>query len=217
MAASGESVVKKKNVPKKMKKEAVNFDNLTAEQVGKFFPIRIVPYNPDWKILFEQEKELIKRALGEDVALNVEHFGSTSVEGLDSKPTIDIIVEVSNLIDELKQHITQELGTIGYGNMHNAETENKMTFGKGYDENYIFNQSYHIHIREKGNTPQEEIYFRDYLRQNSNVRDKYAELKYSLAEKHQFNREDYTHAKTEFIMRIIELQRENMIADEKNG
>ena len=153
-----------------MKKETVNFDNLTAEQVGKLFPIRIVPYNPDWKILFEQEKELIKRALGEDVALNVEHFGSTSVEGLDSKPTIDIIVEVSNLNDEMKQHITQELETIGYGNMHNSEKENKMTFGKGYDERYIHNQNYHIHIREKGNTPQEEIYFRDYLRQNSKAR-----------------------------------------------
>jgi len=36
-----------------MKSEKINFDNLTAEQVGKLFPIRIVPYNPDWKILFE--------------------------------------------------------------------------------------------------------------------------------------------------------------------
>ena len=200
-----------------MKKETVNFDNLTAEQVGELFPIRIVPYNSDWKIIFEQEKELIKRALGEDVALNIEHFGSTSIEGLDSKPTIDIAVEVSNLNDEMKQHITKELGAIGYGNMHNVEKENKMTFGKGYDENYIFSQTYHIHIREKGNTPQEEIYFRDYLRQNSNVRDKYAELKYSLAEKHRFNREDYTHAKTEFITRITKRKRENIATDEKNA
>ena len=194
----------------------VNFDNLTAEQAGELFPIRIVPYNPDWKILFEQEKELIKRALAENVVLSVEHFGSTSVAGLAAKPTIDIIVEVSKLSDEVKQYITQGLKTIGYRNMHNAEKENKMTFGKGYDESYIFTQTYHIHIREKGNTPQEEIYFRDYLRQNSNIRDKYAKLKYSLAEKHQFNREDYTNAKTEFIARITEQQKKNIITDEKN-
>jgi len=187
-----------------MKKDTVNFDNLTAEQIGKLFPIRIVAYNPEWKMLFKQEMELIKRTLGEDVALNIEHFGSTSVEELAAKPTIDIIVEVSKLNDEIKKYITQKLKMIGYGNMYNAEKENKMTFGKGYDKNYNCNQTYHIHIREKGNTQQEEIFFRDYLRRNPDARDKYAELKYSLAERYQYNREDYTNAKTEFIMKITE-------------
>ena len=183
----------------------MNFDNLTAEQIGELFPIQIVPYNPDWKTLFEQEKKLIERALGEDTALNIEHFGSTSVVGLAAKPTIDIIVEVPNLNNEIKQYITQRLKTISYGNMYSAEKEKKMTFGKGYDKSYIYTQTYHIHIREKGNTPQEEIYFRDYLRQNPDVRDKYAELKYLLAEKHRFNREDYTNAKTGFIMEITQI------------
>ena len=194
-------------------KEKVDFDNLTAEQVGKLFPIQIVPYNPNWKTLFELEKVLIKRVLGEAIVLNVEHFGSTSVVGLASKPTIDIIIEVSKLSIATKQYITQELGAIGYRNMYNAEKDNKMTFGKGYNENYINTQTYHIHIREKGNTPQEEIYFRDYLRQNLDARDKYAELKYSLAEKHQFNREDYTHAKTDFIIKITEQQRKNKMTN----
>jgi len=194
-------------------KEIVDFDNLTAEQVGKLFPIQIVPYNPNWKTLFELEKVLIKRVLGKAIVLNVEHFGSTSVVGLASKPTIDIIIEVSKLSIATKQCITQELGAIGYRNMYNAEKDNKMTFGKGYNENYINTQTYHIHIREKGNTPQEEIYFRDYLRQNLDARDKYAELKYSLAEKHQFNREDYTHAKTDFIIKITEQQRKNKMTN----
>ena len=194
-------------------KEIVDFDNLTAEQVGKLFPIQIVPYNPNWKTLFELEKVLIKRVLGKAIVLNVEHFGSTSVVGLASKPTIDIIIEVSKLSIATKQCITQELGAIGYRNMYNAEKDNKMIFGKGYNENYINTQTYHIHIREKGNTPQEEIYFRDYLRQNLDARDKYAELKYSLAEKHQFNREDYTHAKTDFIIKITEQQRKNKMTN----
>ena len=185
-----------------MKTEKINFDNLTAEQIGKLFPIRIEPYNPDWTILFEQEKILITNVLCENVPLNIEHFGSTSVEGLASKPTIDILVEVSKLSNEIKQTITKKLETIGYGNMYNSEKDNKMTFGKGYDENYSRTQSYHVHIREKGNSPHDEILFRDYLRQNSNIRDKYAELKYALTEKHQFNREDYTQGKTEFIKRI---------------
>ncbi len=185
----------------------MNIDNLTAEQIGKLFPIRIVPYNPDWKMFFEQEKALIINVLGEDMPLNVEHIGSTSIVELAAKPTIDILVEVSKLTEEIKQIITKKLESIGYGNMQNAEKENKMTFGKGYDMNNVCTQTYHIHIREKGNTPQDEIYFRDYLCQNPDVRDEYAKLKYALAEKYQFNRENYTQAKTGFIMRITELQK----------
>jgi GrpB-like predicted nucleotidyltransferase (UPF0157 family) len=182
----------------------MNFDTLTAEEAGKLFPIRIVPYNPDWEMLFEKEKALIAGVLGEDLALHIEHFGSTSVTGLAAKPTIDILVEVPNLSDKIKQIITRKLETAGYGNMHNSERANKMTFGKGYDENTIDAQTYHVHIREKGNTPQEEIYFRDFLRQNSDIRDEYAKLKYALAEKHKYNREDYTQAKTAFITKITE-------------
>lgn len=183
------------------------YDNLTAEQVGKLFPVRIVPYNPEWKNIYEQEKALITGVLGDDIMLNIEHFGSTSVEGLAAKPTIDILVEVSRLTDELKQAVTQKLGIIGFGNMDNAEKENQMTFGKGYDENDICSQTCHVHIREKGNNPHDEIYFRDYLRQNDDARDRYAKLKYALAEKYQFNREDYTNGKTDFIVQITEQQK----------
>jgi GrpB-like predicted nucleotidyltransferase (UPF0157 family) len=83
--------------------EKINLDNLTAEQVGQLFPIKIEPYNPDWTALFEQEKALITEVLGEDMAHGVEHIGSTSVAGLAAKPTVDILVEVPNLNDEIKQ------------------------------------------------------------------------------------------------------------------
>ena len=181
-----------------------NFDNLTPEQIGKLFPIQIVPYNPNWKVLFEQEKALLMEVLGKDMAINVEHFGSTSIEGLAAKPTIDILVEVSNLNNEIKQIITEKLEKIGYGNMYNAEKEKEMTFGKGYDKSSVNLQTYHVHIGEKKDMPQDEIFFRDYLRQNPDTRDEYAKLKYKLAEKYQFNREDYTKAKTEFIVKITE-------------
>ena len=213
-----------KDIILKMKADKINFDSLTAEQIGKLFPIRIVPYNPFWKMLFEQEKVLITESLGENVALSIEHFGSTSIVGLAAKPTIDIMVEVSKLSDELKIDITKKLESIGYGNMYNAEKDNKMTFGKGYDEfetepnveNQTCTQTYHLHIREKGDLPQDEIYFRDYLRLNVDACDEYARLKYDLAEKHRFNREEYTQAKTGFITKYTELQKKNELR-EKNG
>lgn len=190
-----------------MKTGPFNLDDLTPEQIGKLFPVRVVPYNPNWKTLFEQEKALITNTLSGLKVLNVEHFGSTSVIGLAAKPTIDILVEVQHLSKNLKQSITKMLGTIGYGNMQNTDGENKMTFGKGYDKGDVDIQTYHVHIREKSIKPQDEIYFRDYLRQHPNVRDEYSRLKYELAEKYQFNREDYTQAKTDFIKRVTELQK----------
>ncbi len=141
-----------------MKAKKNSFDNLTAEQIGKLFPIRIVPYNPKWKVLFEQEKVLLAEILRENRILHIEHIGSTSVDGLAAKPTIDILVEVSNLSNDIKQGITEKLETIGYENMHNSEKKNKMTFGKGYDLNSICTQTYHVHIRERGSTLQDEIY-----------------------------------------------------------
>ena len=42
-----------------MNTEKVNFGGLTAEQAGKLSPVQVVLYNPDWKILFEQEKDWI--------------------------------------------------------------------------------------------------------------------------------------------------------------
>jgi len=200
-----------------MKIEKNNFDNLTAEQIGKLFPIRIVPYNPDWERLFEQEKALITGVLGKEWILNVEHIGSTSVMGLAAKPTIDILVEVPNLNDETKQSIIEKLETIGYGNMYNAERTNKMTLGKGYDEHYLSTQCYHVHVREKCNVPQDEIYFHDYLRCNADACAEYAKLKYTLAEKYQFNREAYTLAKTEFITKITRAAKENEYNEQKNA
>ncbi|MDR2979749.1 MAG: GrpB family protein [Bacteroidales bacterium] len=91
--------------------------------------------------------------------------------------------------------------------MRNAEQERKMTFGKGYGVNLDSTQTYHIHIRQQGDTPQDEIYFRDCLHRHPDIRNEYERLKYALAEKYQLNREDYTQAKTGFIRKITEIEK----------
>ena len=71
--------------------------NLSREDLGKLFPIEVVPYNADWTIHFEKEKELLAETLGFLVPLRIEHFGSTAVPGLSSKPIIDILIEIPTL------------------------------------------------------------------------------------------------------------------------
>jgi GrpB-like predicted nucleotidyltransferase (UPF0157 family) len=57
--------------------------------------INIEKYNPDWKKMFEAEKQLISATLFGEYA-EIEHIGSTAVEGLGAKPVIDIMVGLTN-------------------------------------------------------------------------------------------------------------------------
>jgi GrpB-like predicted nucleotidyltransferase (UPF0157 family) len=59
----------------------------------------IVPYNPDWPRRYQDLSTAIRAALG-DVAMDVEHVGSTSVEGLAAKDIVDIDLTVADPRDE---------------------------------------------------------------------------------------------------------------------
>ena len=157
-------------------------DHLSAEQIGKIFPIEVVPYRKQWETLYNNEKELIVHTLGNLVEINIEHIGSTSVYGISAKPIIDILIEIPLLTSETKKTITPKLREINYENMSNAEQEKRMTYGKGYDLHNPKKQKFHLHVREKCDDFQDEIYFRDYLRQNSDALKKYEILKTDLAE-----------------------------------
>ena len=49
----------------------------------------VLPYDEKWKRDFITIKDELTEALG-DMAITIEHVGSTSVEGLAAKPIIDI-------------------------------------------------------------------------------------------------------------------------------
>ena len=61
--------------------------------------IELVPADPAWPDRFAVERDAIVDALAE-VAVRVEHVGSTSVPGLAAKPTIDIVLCVPDSTDE---------------------------------------------------------------------------------------------------------------------
>lgn len=50
-------------------------------------PVRVVvvPHDPDWARLFEEEAARVAAAMG-DTVLAIHHIGSTSVAGLAAKP-----------------------------------------------------------------------------------------------------------------------------------
>lgn len=62
-------------------------------------PVEIVPADPRWPEVFARLACRVRNALGE-LALDVEHIGSTSVPGLPAKPVVDIDLIVPNSADE---------------------------------------------------------------------------------------------------------------------
>src|ERR1051326_7868006 len=69
----------------------------TASNDNHAAPVQIVPYDPLWPALFDQERELLARTLAPWLVGAIEHIGSTAVPGLAAKPVIDITVAGKNL------------------------------------------------------------------------------------------------------------------------
>ncbi|MFZ1585370.1 MAG: GrpB family protein [Saprospiraceae bacterium] len=181
-------------------------EDLTPEELGKLFPIQIVPYDKNWVNIFNSESKLIKDTLGDNIALKIEHFGSTAVDGISAKPTIDILIEIPFLTDNLKEMIIQKMTEIDYHFIWRTDERLPyMHFVKGYTIDGFKGDVFHIHMGDKSHPLWDRIYFRDYLRQNKKVAEEYELLKISLAEKFKYDREAYTNAKSEFVKRITEI------------
>ena len=160
-------------------------------------PIRVVPYDPLWPERFERERVLLADAIGPWVSGGIHHVGSTAVPGLDTKPTIDILVGVEDL--EGARGCFEPLAELGYlyapyrpGEMH--------WFCKPSPER----REFHLHLVPTDSQRfRDELAFRDRLRGAPEVAREYVELKKSLAERFRTDREGYTVGKSDFIARVL--------------
>ena len=72
-----------------------------------------------------------------------------------------------------------------------------------YTEEGFADRVFHLHLRLTGDN--DELYFRDYLRDHPEDAEKYQRLKLSLWKKFEYNRDAYTDAKGDFIKRCTNL------------
>ena len=164
--------------------------------------VRIVPYNPTWAKMFEQEKQALEEMFGSRI-LAVEHVGSTAVPGLSAKPIIDINVAIASLTDV--QDFIEKLPGLGYQYLPDRsyptpEYAYRHFFTKGPESS----RTHYLKLIELHNKEWEDaIFFRDCMRRNKTARDNYAVLKRQLAEKYADDRASYTESKAEFIQDII--------------
>ncbi len=168
----------------------------------------VVPYDPNWRLLFEAERRRILGAIGHIVA-GVHHVGSTAIPGMPAKPILDIAVLLHEFEDG--ERCVEPLENIGY-------------FHKGADEVDIPGDRFFLrgHPPQEGCSDGEEIrthvlhmyavdspvrqnhfLFRDYLIAHPRAAAEYARLKLALAERHPDDRTAYSAGKRSFITEVL--------------
>ncbi|HVM55113.1 MAG TPA: GrpB family protein [Acidimicrobiales bacterium] len=159
----------------------------------------MVPYDQRWEEFFADAERELRVALAPFV-VEIEHIGSTAVPGLAAKPVIDIQVGIRTLDDSVE--IVSAVESLGYEYVPEFEDELP---DRRYFRRWIGGRrSHQVHLIERSNTEwwDRHIRFRDWLRAHDEDRDRYAELKLTLAAAHREDRRAYTDAKSDFIRAI---------------
>lgn len=157
----------------------------------------VVPYDPEWKAQFWQIAEELKQILG-DLALAVEHVGSTAVPGLAAKPILDIDVVIRDC--SVFSQVVQLLENGGYYHEGNLGIEGREAFGYSGKE-YL--QKHHLYVcpADSGEL-RRHLAFRDYLRSHEDAAGEYGRIKINAARKFPDSIEDYLRMKGPFIEEI---------------
>ena len=174
-------------------------DELQKNTVGELkphnAPITLVEYDSSWPELFEQESNRIHSVLGSK-ALQIEHVGSTSIPGLCAKPIIDILLVVKDSADE--SSYVPALAAAGYVLQIREPGWFEHRLFKGPDTDI------NLHVFSLGTSEIDRMLrFRDWLRTNDTDRDKYAQVKRSLAKNKWRHVQHYANAKTSKVQEIM--------------
>jgi GrpB-like predicted nucleotidyltransferase (UPF0157 family) len=150
-------------------------------------PVVIVPPVHDWPRQFQAIGTALRRELGE-LALRIDHIGSTAVPGLAAKDVIDVQVTVAALDLELLRPAIERVGLLRHRDAISSDHRPPGATGAEVEWNKLFfappakERRIHVHVRVLGRANQRyALLFRDYLRAHPPAAEAYAELKRRLA------------------------------------
>lgn len=168
-------------------------------------PVVVVDHDPRWATDFDELRAVLAAALG-DVALAIEHVGSTSVLGLAAKPIldIDVVIETQNALPEA----ARRLATIGYRHRGNLGVSGREAFGSdGRGPTTEPSRTWPRHnlyvCARDSDELARHLAFRDWLRGHGEDRDRYADLKRRLAARFSDDIDAYCDAKRGLIESIL--------------
>jgi GrpB-like predicted nucleotidyltransferase (UPF0157 family) len=135
----------------------------------------------------------IEEALGE-LAVRLEHVGSTAVPGLAAKPIIDLQLSVTAV--EPRTRYVEPLEGVGYLFVPAPESPDYHLFAKPP----VRPRTYHLHVCAAGSEHEfRHVAMRDFLRARADEASRYAALKRALVARHLQDRLAYIEGKQEFV------------------
>jgi GrpB-like predicted nucleotidyltransferase (UPF0157 family) len=150
---------------------------------------KIIEYQPRWADEFTEIRDRLAASFGE-LALHIDHIGSTSVPGLAAKDVIDVQVSVASL--EPHQPILAALAAAGMTEFpHQMPGDDHVPPGwegpadvwvKLFASSPADQRRVHVHVRALG-SPNERfaLLFRDFMRAHPDAREAWALFKIELA------------------------------------
>lgn len=156
----------------------------------------VVPYSPDWPVLFEQVAGELRSALAAVPSATVEHVGSTSVPGLAAKPIldIDVIVESADM-----DAAVAALVAVGYAHRGDLGVVGREAFTAPDEEprrNVYVCRAGSLNVRN-------HLAVRDALRARADLRDEYAATKLALAADASMDIDAYIARKSAVLQKVL--------------
>lgn len=157
----------------------------------------VLPYDEQWKQDFLVIKNELTSALGE-LALRIEHVGSTSVEGLSAKPIIDIDVVIKD--HSVFKEVVSALGAIGYRHEGDLGIAGREAFKYDGKEHL---RKHHLYVCPEDSAElKRHTAFRDHLRTHPDAVREYSRIKEEGAKLYPYDIDRYIEHKSPFIEKI---------------
>jgi GrpB-like predicted nucleotidyltransferase (UPF0157 family)/quercetin dioxygenase-like cupin family protein len=160
--------------------------------------IVVSDYDPQWPQWFEMVCERVGPAV-QDIAVRIDHVGSTSVPGLAAKPIIDLDIVVPTSDDV--RRVIERLRTLGYRWRGDLGVQGREAFRRPADDGL---PRHHLYVVVEDNKAHLDHWLlRDLLRQDADARDRYGALKKRNAELADHDIDVYVAAKASFVAELL--------------
>jgi GrpB-like predicted nucleotidyltransferase (UPF0157 family) len=158
--------------------------------------MQLVEYDPTWPATFSQIRDRVWHEIS-DIAVTIEHVGSTAVPGLAGKPVIDIDVVIP--LHAKVMTIIGRLARLGYVHQGDLGVQDREAFKSPAGA-----PAHHLYVCRRGSVAlRNHLTLRDHLRQHHEDAVAYAALKRTLAAECT-DVDSYTRKKTDFILSILQ-------------
>jgi GrpB-like predicted nucleotidyltransferase (UPF0157 family) len=158
--------------------------------------VEVVDYDPEWPGRFRRLRDRIWPFV-HDIAVALEHVGSTAVPGLSAKPIIDLDIVIP-LRSEVPLMVAR-LAALGYEHAGNLGIEDREAFSTPANQ-----PAHNLYLCPRDSSAlRNHIALRDHLRTHPPDVAAYTSLKQRLAQQFAGDIDRYVEGKTDFILSIL--------------